>query len=117
MAFFTGGSQSIRAFAYQSIGDEIRVSDADGTKELVVGGDRLLVASLEYQYYFTPTWRGAVFIDGGDAFDSGNFDLKWGPGFGVHYISPVGAIRVEMANSASEKDSSWRIVLNIGAEF
>ncbi|MEM8562160.1 MAG: autotransporter assembly complex family protein [Pseudomonadota bacterium] len=117
LAFFTGGSQSIRAFAYQSIGDEIRVSDADGTKELVVGGDRLAVASLEYQYYFTPTWRGAVFIDGGDAFDSGNFDLKWGPGFGVHYISPVGAIRVEMANSASEKDSSWRIVLNIGAEF
>ena len=118
LGFFAGGSQSIRAFAYQSIGNDIRLPKSDGSeKKVVVGGDRLVTASLEYQYYFTPTWRGAIFVDGGDAFDSGDFDMHVGPGFGVHYISPVGAVRLEFANSASEDNSSWRMVFNIGAEF
>lgn len=118
LGFFAGGSQSIRAFGYQSIGNDIRVRAEDGSEQhLVVGGDRLLTGSLEYQYYFTPTWRGAVFVDGGDAFDSGDFDMNVGPGFGIHYISPVGAVRLEFANSVSDDDPSWRMVLNIGAEF
>jgi translocation and assembly module TamA len=118
LGFFAGGSQSIRAFAYQSIGNDIDVPKDDGTeRKRVIGGDRLVIASLEYQYYFSPTWRGAVFVDGGDAFDSGDFDMNVGPGFGIHYMSPVGAVRVEFANSASDDNSSWRLVLNIGAEF
>ena len=76
-----------------------------------------MIGSIEYQYYFTPTWRGALFVDAGDAFDDGEFDLKVGPGFGIHYISPVGAVRLEFANSASDRDPAWRMHLNIGAEF
>ena len=118
LGFFAGGSQSIRAFGYQSIGNDIKVQKNDGSEQnLVIGGDRLVTGSLEYQYYFTPTWRGAIFVDGGDAFDSGDFDMHVGPGFGIHYISPVGAVRLEFANSASDDDPSWRMVLNIGAEF
>lgn len=118
LGFFAGGSQSIRAFGYQSIGNEVKVTRDDGSdRNLVIGGDRLVTASVEYQYYFNPTWRGAIFVDGGDAFDSGDFDMNVGPGFGVHYISPVGAVRLEFANSASDDNPSWRMVLNIGAEF
>jgi translocation and assembly module TamA len=118
LGFFAGGSQSIRAFGYQSIGNDINVLRDDGTeRKVVVGGDRLATASLEYQYYFTPTWRGAIFVDGGDAFDSGDFDMNVGPGFGIHYMSPVGAVRLEFANSASDDNPSWRLVFNIGAEF
>jgi len=118
LGFFAGGSQSIRGYGYQSIGNEIDTTRDDGSKQtLVVGGDRLVTASLEYQYYFTDTWRGAVFVDAGDAFDSSDFNLNVGPGFGVHYVSPVGAVRLEFANSASDDDPSWRMVLNIGAEF
>lgn len=91
--------------------------DNGSTQTLVVGGDRLVTATLEYQYSFTETWRGALFVDAGDAFDSTDFDINVGPGFGIHYISPVGAVRVEFANSASDEDPSWRMVLNIGAEF
>ena len=118
LRFFAGGSQSLRAFGYQSIGGEIEVTRDNGSQQtLVVGGDRLVTGTLEYQYYFTDTWRGAVFVDAGDAFDSTDFNLKVGPGFGVHYMSPVGAVRVEVANSVSEDDPEWRLVLNIGAEF
>ena len=118
LAFFAGGSQSIRGYAYQSLGDELTVVEPNGeTKTLVVGGDRLVIGSLEYQYYFTATWRGALFVDAGDAFDRGEFDAKVGAGFGVHYVTPVGAVRVELANSVSEDDPSWRLAFAIGAEF
>ena len=118
LAFFAGGSQSIRGYAYQSLGDELTVVEPNGeTKTLVVGGDRLVIGSLEYQYYFTDTWRGALFVDAGDAFDRGEFDANVGAGFGVHYVTPVGAVRVELANSVSEDDPSWRLVFAIGAEF
>jgi translocation and assembly module TamA len=96
----------------------LKVPRDDGTRQkLVIGGDRLVVGSVEYQYYFSDTWRGVVFVDAGDAFDSTDIDVKIGPGFGAHYISPVGAVRVELANSASDDDPSWRLVFNVGAEF
>jgi translocation and assembly module TamA len=118
LSFFAGGSQSIRGYSYQSLGHEEKVVLDDGsTKTLVVGGDRLAIASLEYQYYFTDKWRGAPYVDGGDAFDEGDFDAKVGAGFGIHYITPVGAIRVELANSVSEKNPDWYFHLTIGAEF
>jgi translocation and assembly module TamA len=116
--FFAGGNQSIRGFSYQSIGNELEVTRANGSKKtLVVGGDRLATGSLEYQYYFTDTWRGALFFDGGDAYDKGEFNFNYGAGFGIHYITPIGAIRVELANSLSEDNPDWYLHLTVGAEF
>ena len=118
LGFFAGGSQSIRGYGYQSLGKELVVLRDNGTPQtLTVAADRLLTGTLEYQYYFTPQWRGALFIDAGDAFDEGGFDAKYGPGFGVHYLSPVGAVRLELANGVSENGGDWRLVVNIGAEF
>ena len=118
LSFFAGGNQSIRGFGYQSVGNELSVTRANGSpRELVVGGDRLAVFSLEYQYYVSDSWRGAVFIDGGDAFDAGEFNWNYGTGFGIHYLSPVGAVRVEVARDISEDEPEWRLHLNIGAEF
>jgi translocation and assembly module TamA len=116
--FFAGGSQSIRGFGYQSLGNRVDVTKSSGaTKSLVVGGDRLLIGSLEYQYYFTDTWRGALFADGGDAFDDGEFDVNYGAGAGIHYISSVGAIRLEIANSLSDDNPDWRLHVTVGVEF
>jgi len=118
LSFFAGGSQSIRGFAYQSIGNEVDLTLRDGEeREFVLGGNRLAVASLEYQYSFLKDWRGAVFVDGGDAFDEGEFDASYGAGFGVHYMTPVGAIKLELARSISEDNPGWRVHINIGAEF
>jgi translocation and assembly module TamA len=118
LSFFAGGSQSIRGFAYQSLGNEVVITRSDSTeKTITVGGDRLLTASIEYQYYWNDTWRSALFIDGGDAFDKGEFEANYGAGFGIHYLTPVGAIKIEFANGVSEDDPEWRLHLNIGAEF
>lgn len=116
--FFAGGNQSIRGYSYQSIGNEITVEgDAGNPVTLVVGGDRLLTASAEYQYSFTQNWRGAIFVDAGDAFDEGDFDANVGAGFGVHYVTQIGAIRLDIANPVTDDDPSWRFHLAIGAEF
>lgn len=116
--FFAGGSQSLRGYDYQSIGHEVTVTRPNGEpRTLVVGGDRLLLGSLEYQYRFLDNWRGAVFIDAGDAFDDGRFKANYGAGVGLHYLTPVGAVKLEVANSVSEDDPSWMLHINIGAEF
>tara|TARA_R110002049_G_scaffold9894_8_gene49395 strand:+ start:4648 stop:6423 length:1776 start_codon:yes stop_codon:yes gene_type:complete len=118
LSFFAGGNESIRGYAYQSIGHEEKFVRADGTtRTVVVGGNRLAIASFEYQYYFTDKWRGALYVDGGDAFDESHFDAKIGAGFGIHYMTPVGAVRFELANSVSEKNPDWYFHLAIGAEF
>ncbi len=118
LGFFAGGSQSIRGYGYQSLGNEVAVEDSDGqVMSRTIGGDRLFVASLEYQYYVNDTWRAALFVDAGDAFDEGEFDVNVGVGFGVHYVTQVGAIKIEVANGVSEDDPSWHLHINIGAEF
>ncbi len=118
LSFFAGGSQSIRGFSYQSIGNEVNLLLDDGEeREFVLGGNRLAIASLEYQYSFLKDWRAAVFVDGGDAFDEGEFDANYGAGFGVHYLTPVGAIKLELARSISEDQPGWTVHINIGAEF
>ena len=58
-----------------------------------------------------------MFVDGGDAFDEGEFDLHVGAGFGLHYVTQVGAIRLELANPVTDDDPSWRLHVAIGAEF
>lgn len=116
--FFAGGAQSIRGYAYQSLGNEVQINKSDGSpRKVVVGGTRLVVGSVEYQYYVNETWRAALFFDGGDAFDPGEYEENYGAGFGVHYLTPVGAIKIELANPVSEDNANWRFHINIGAEF
>jgi len=118
--FFAGGDQSIRGFDYQSQGPTITVNSDTQTKELVVGGRYLAVGSLEYQYYFAPAWRAALFTDGGNAFDfreSENFDLLYSVGTGVHWISPIGPVRLDVAYGLSESDPEVKFHITIGAEL
>lgn len=116
--FFAGGNESLRGYSYQSIGNEASViTDSGEVVRVVLGGERLLTGSVEYQYSVTDSWRAAVFLDAGDAFDEGDFDLNVGAGFGIHYVTQVGAVRVELANPVTDDDPSWRLHVSVGAEF
>ncbi len=94
LRFFAGGDRSIRGYAFQTVGP--RTLTAGSAQPKVIGGDRLLVGSAEYEYYFTPKWGAATFVDAGDAFSGNNFDLKVGAGFGLRWRSPVGLVRVDL---------------------
>lgn len=110
LRFFAGGDQSIRGYDYKSLSTE--------QNGYLVGGQNLAVGSLEYNYRFKPKWRGAVFVDGGNAFDQQfNDPVKVGAGVGVRWSSPVGPIRVDVAAGVSEKDLPIRLHFFIGPQL
>lgn len=107
LRFFAGGDQSIRGYDYKSL-STLR----DGE---LSGGQNLAVASLEYNYRFLPAWRGAVFVDAGNAFDEKfSDDVKVGVGLGVRWSSPIGPIRVDVAAGVSESSLPIRLHFFIG---
>ncbi len=88
--FRTGGAQSVRGYAYQSLG----VKQGAAT----VGGRFLGTISAEYVRWFDPQWGGAVFVDAGDAADSrDDFDLRTGYGVGARWRSPAGPLAIDLA--------------------
>ena len=107
--FFTGGSQTVRGYDYRSLGPEDDSGD-------VIGGRRLLTGSIEFEHSLNDRWAVAVFYDAGNAIDDFNDDLERGAGFGVRWNSPVGPVRVDLANSISD-DETWQLHLNIGPDL
>ncbi len=120
LRFYAGGDQSIRGFAYQSIGSTIpSSSDPDNPTQIEIGGTRLIVASIEYQYYVNQKWRISLFSDGGSVANKGEFEPVYSLGSGIHYLSPVGAVRFDLAYGFDDNDDNgkWRIHINLGAEL
>ncbi len=121
LRFFAGGDQSIRGFAYQTLGPKIDLENDDGTLSTInIGGRYLMVGSVEYQYYLTDSWRVAAFVDSGNAFDvydSDAFEIVTSVGGGVHWISPIGPVRFDVGYGISESSPPWRLHITIGAEL
>ena len=93
--YFGGGSNSVRGYDYKSLGPT-DINKKTG-KDEVIGGNNLLVGSVEYDYRFKPTWAAAAFIDVGNAADDYNWDFKRGVGVGLRWISPIGPVRIDVA--------------------
>ncbi|ENO90331.1 autotransporter assembly complex protein TamA [Thauera linaloolentis] len=94
--FRTGGAQSVRGYAYQSLG----VSEGEAT----VGGRYLGTMSAEYVRWFRPQWGAAVFVDAGDAADTReDFDLHAGYGVGARWRSPAGPLAIDLAWGHEER--------------
>ncbi len=112
LRFFAGGDQSVRGYAYRSLGPEV-----EGT---VIGGRYLAVGSLTYGYQLTPSWRPAVFVDRGNAYaslDELGSKAKTGAGVGIRWSSPVGPVRLDLASTVGEADDSWRIHFSLGSSL
>ena len=108
--FFAGGSHSVRGYAYESLGPE----DENGD---VVGGRYLFTNSIEFEHYFDDHWGGAVFLDTGNAFNNLGDPLEQGAGFGVRWKSPIGPVRIDLANAISTSDKDWRLHVTIGPDL
>lgn len=108
--FFAGGDESIRGFDYDSLGP----TDANGD---VVGGDNLLVASLEYERHLKGNFYGAVFVDAGNAFNNTDLDAEVGAGIGIKWRSPLGPIRLYIGYPVSDSDKNPRVHLRLGADL
>lgn len=111
MRFFAGGDESVRGYAYRSIGGR----DEQGN---VIGGKNLLTASGEIEYRFLESWGLAGFYDVGDAMSSIDFSsLKQGIGLGLRWRSPIGQVRVDGAFPLDDPNSDFRLHLRIGPDL
>ncbi len=108
--FFAGGDQSVRGYDYKELGPV----DENGD---VIGGRYLLVGSIEYEHRITDQWSAAVFLDSGNAFDDFDEPLEQGAGFGVRWRSPVGPVRLDIANAISKTGNPWRLHFTIGPDL
>lgn len=108
MRFYAGGDNSVRGYDYQTLGPL-------SPKGNVIGGQYLLVGSVETDYMFRPDWRMAAFIDAGNAFDDFSEPVKSSVGVGVRWQSPVGPIRLDLAKPID--DSGFRIHFTLGPDL
>lgn len=111
LRFYSGGDRSIRGFGYEEIGSRNAAGD-------VIGGDRLVEANADLEWYFRKNLGAAVFVDAGDSFLGDDFVLHMGAGVGVRWKSPVGVMRLDLAYPIESIDSNgWQIHFNIGPDF
>ena len=106
--FRTGGSTSVRGYAFQSLG--VRQGQS------VTGGRVLGVASAEYVHQINETWGAASFVDIGDAAKTWReFASKQGLGVGARYQTPAGPIALDLAYGRQIK--KFRIDFSIAVAF
>jgi len=109
--FRAGGDGSVRGYGYRTLGPT--------RNGAVVGGKVLLAGSVELEHPLTarlPALLGAVFVDAGDAADRWR-DIRpvLGYGVGLHYRSPIGPLRLDVAYGQAVKNV--RVHLSIGVVF
>lgn len=124
--FFAGGDASVRGYEYKSLGPTRTVTDGENIvgplenpTEIteVIGGNNLLVTSIEYDYRFEDSnWVAAVFFDQGNAADDTHIEVKRGAGVGIRWISPIGPIRIDVAK-ALDDEKSWMWHISMGPDL
>jgi outer membrane protein assembly complex protein YaeT len=124
--YFLGGSVHLRGWSRY----EVSPLDDEGRP---IGGRSLLDFSAELR---APIPRPAAmslvgFLDGGNVWRGGVTimpgDLRWAAGVGLRYLTPVGAIRVDLARqltpipnlfiNGAPSTKTWRIHFNLGHTF
>jgi translocation and assembly module TamA len=108
LLFRAGGSNSVRGYSFQSIGNNVAGSVLP-TKYLITG-------TTEYQHWFSRSWGAAAFFDIGTATDTWGEKVFYpGVGVGARWRSPVGPINVDLAYGIRNK--SVRPYLTLGIAF
>lgn len=96
--FFAGGDQSVRGYGFNKLGP----TDDEGRS---IGGRHLVFGSVEAQRRIQGPWHVAAFIDSGGALARLDDTPEVSAGVGLHFLTPIGRIRVEVAQSLTESRS------------
>ena len=90
LLFRTGGDNTVRGYAFESLG----VQDGDA----VVPGRYYAVANVDAIRWIGESWGVAAFVDAGNATDSlTDFHLALGYGIGARVRTPLGPFRLDVA--------------------
>ncbi|MGF6956737.1 autotransporter assembly complex protein TamA [Paraburkholderia youngii] len=108
LLFRAGGSNSVRGYGFQSIGNNVAGS--------VLPTKYLVTSAAEYQHWFSRNWGGAVFFDIGTATDTWGEKIFYpGAGVGARWRSPVGPVNLDVAYGI--RDNRVRPYITLGIAF
>jgi translocation and assembly module TamA len=110
--FYAGGDNSIRGWGFDALGPNAPVTDD------TVGGRFLAVGSLELERRLWGDWSAVVFTDFGNAFDPDYpQEFEQSVGTGIHWRTPVGQVRVEVAYAMTKDQPGFRLHLILGPDL
>ena len=111
LLFRAGGDDSVRGYAYRSLGPELNGA--------IVSGSTLFTSSLQLArpiFADQPAFLWALFVDAGNASDGwNNMRPVVGYGAGLHWRSPVGPLRVDLAYGQEVR--KFRLHFSVGVVF
>jgi len=117
--FYGGGSTNVRGYGFQRLGPI-------GEEGKALGGASELMATLEARFPLwpkLPNLGGVAFVDAGqlslDAWDFRPAKLRYAPGFGFRYATPIGPVRLDFAFplDAPRGVQPYRIWVSVGQAF
>jgi translocation and assembly module TamA len=111
LLFRAGGDDSVRGYAYRSLAPEVNGA--------TVGGTALFTASVQIArpiFDDRPEFLWAAFVDAGNAADGwGSLRPAFGYGVGLHWRSPVGPLRADLAYGQEVR--KFRLHFSVGVVF
>jgi outer membrane protein insertion porin family len=131
--FFAGGRTTHRAYKRDRLGipGETLIlppivpatSEVDADSLVVIGGNGLLIANLDYRFPIAGPIGGTLFADFGNLWADWRSinvaEAKLGVGTGVRYASPIGPIRVEVGYKLDPLpgEDDWVLLFSVGNAF
>lgn len=131
--FFLGGANTIRGFRYREVGPQGIDPQTGLPNGEPVGGDSMMMASVEYTFPIIEMVRGAFFYDVGDVWSDKDWELenpifsdRWfktlnsGAGIGLRLYLPIGPIKLDYGwplVTDGWNDTGGRFHFNIGYAF
>jgi len=121
--FFAGGANTIRGFR------ERRVGPRDPSSDDPIGGEAMLIGTLEEVVTIVKDERGKPILKGAAFYDVGNVwrrvdefgeSLKSGVGVGIRVTTPIGPVRVDVGfplSRVADEKREPRVHFNISRSF
>jgi outer membrane protein assembly factor BamA len=120
LRFFAGGQGSVRGFDRDSLGPTI---EGHGGEQVSIGGGALFVLNEEFRLPFFKSFRGAVFADIAQVWESwsdADLELAVGAGVGIRWSTPIGLVWGDVAWPVANRGISSagaKFYLGIGKPF
>jgi outer membrane protein assembly complex protein YaeT len=102
--FFAGGDTTVRGFSLDQLGTEETISSSG----FPTGGNGTIILNSELRIGVLRSFDAVLFVDAGNVYrlasDIDITNLRPAAGFGVHYRSPIGPIRVELGFNLDRRE-------------
>ena len=118
--FFAGGTSTHRAFTRDNLGIPGETLNDAGIGE---GGNFMLIGNAEWRIPVAGGFEVALFVDAGNVWaDPTNINLgqiRTGAGIGLHYLTPVGPLRIEYGLKLDRKpgEDAGAFAFSVGYPF